>query len=260
MTDKGGAVFMADGNWAYNEIITNYSDRIDNLAFANVPVLSAVGVKLFGSATPYGFDEDKCEEVLSWIIGKSDEGCSADEIVGLAATEKSWVLGKNEVEEVMKTRGIYCSRSSLAAGAFVAEKSQVKEICYLFLRMFASDDNATLYNRECNGFTAYMTDFSQAKDTKYNKQCQAIVENANATPVWMNATDLRLKVGHNNQIFPGQDLSFVSEIIGKRVTVYENGVRKRDNSIYANSAEEMLSEVREYAASHWSEWIKKVTA
>lgn len=259
MSDKGGAVFMSDGNWAYNEIITNYQSSINNLAFANVPVLSAVGVKLFGKNTTYGFDDDKCEQVLSFAIDKTDEGKTAAEIVADAKSEKGWDLNEREVTEVMKARGIYCSRSALAAGAFVAEKSQVKELCYLFLRMFASDDNATLYNRECNGFTAYMTDFSKAKDTGYNKQCQAIVKTAYATPVWMNSTDLRLKMGHNNLIFPNSDLSFVSKIIGKQATIYKDGKKTGDKSLYAKNAEDMLVEVRAYAKDNWAEWVKKVT-
>lgn len=259
MSERGGAVFMADGNWAYNEIITNYQSTIDNLAFANVPVLSAVGVKLFGSATAYGFDDDKCEEILSWTIDRADEGKTAAQIVAEAKTVKNWDLQESDVTEVMKARGIYCSRSALAAGAFVAEKSQVKDICYLFLRMFASDDNATLYNRECNGFTAYMTDFSQAKDTPYNKQCQAIVENGYATPVWMNATDLRLKVGHNNLIFPNSDLSFVSKIIGKQATIYSDGQKTGDKALYTKNANDMLEEVRAYVRENWSEWVRKIT-
>ena len=259
MSDKGGAVFMSDGNWAYNEIITNYQSSINNLAFANVTVLSAVGVKLFGKNTSYGFDDDKCEQVLSFAIDKTDEGKTAAEIVADAKSEKGWDLNEREVTEVMKARGIYCSRSALAAGAFVAEKSQVKELCYLFLRMFASDDNATLYNRECNGFTAYMTDFSKAKDTGYNKQCQAIVKTAYATPVWMNSTDLRLKMGHNNLIFPNSDLSFVSKIIGKQATIYKDGKKTGDKSLYAKNAEDMLVEVRAYAKDNWAEWVKKVT-
>lgn len=258
MSDKGGAVFMSDGNWAYNEIITNYQERIENLAFANVPVLSAVGVKLFGKQTAYGFDDDLCEEILSLVIDKTDEGKTAETIVDEVKTEKGLDLNEAEVTEVMKARGIYCSRSSLAAGAFVAEKSKVKEICYLFLRMFASDDNATLYNRECNGFTAYMSDFSQAKDTTYNQQCKAIVESKYATPVWMNATDLRLKVGHNNLIFPNSDLSFVSKIIGKGATIYKDGKKTGDKSLYTKNADEMLAEVRKYAKEHWAEWIKDV--
>lgn len=259
MSEKGGAVFMADGNWAYNEIITNYQSSINNLAFANVPVLSAVGVKLFGKNTTYGFDDDKCEQVLSFAIDKTDEGKTAAEIVADAKSEKGWDLNEREVTEVMKARGIYCSRSALAAGAFVAEKSKVKELCYLFLRMFASDDNATLYNRECNGFTAYMTDFSKAKDTGYNKQCQAIVKTAYATPVWMNSTDLRLKMGHNNLIFPNSDLSFVSKIIGKQATIYKDGKKTGDKSLYAKNAKDMLVEVRAYAKDNWAEWVKKVT-
>ena len=259
MSEKGGAVFMSDGNWAYNEIITNYQSSINNLAFANVPVLSAVGVKLFGKNTSYGFDDDKCEQVLSFAIDKTDEGKTAAEIVAEAKSEKGWELNEREVTEVMKARGIYCSRSALAAGAFVAEKSKVKDLCYLFLRMFASDDNATLYNRECNGFTAYMTDFSKAKDTEYNKQCQAIVKTAYATPVWMNSTDLRLKMGHNNLIFPNSDLSFVSKIIGKQATIYKDGKKTGDKSLYAKNAKDMLVEVRAYAKDNWAEWVKKVT-
>lgn len=264
MSDKGGAVFMSDGNWAYNEIVTNYSNKINSLAFANVPVLSAVGVKLFAK---YQLTDAQCEEILSFTIDKADEGKTADEITSLLKTEKSYLASADtttltaDVIEVMKARGIYCSRSSLAAGAIVAEKSQAKDVCYLFLRMFASDDNAALYNQECNGFTAYMSDFSQAKDMKYNKQCQAILENAYAEPVWMNATDLRLKVGHNNLIFPNSDLSFVSKIIEKRASKYADGKKKTDAGIedlYKNNAKTMLDEVRTHASEHWSEWIGKL--
>ncbi len=264
MSEKGGAVFMSDGNWAYNEIVTNYSKEIGKLAFANVPVLSAVGVKLFAK---HGLTDAQCEEALSWIIDKADAGKTADEITTLIKTEKTYFAEvaneqlKKDVEEVMKARGIYCSRSSLAAGAFVAEKSQAKEVCYLFLRMFASDDNATLYNQECNGFTAYMSDFSQAKNMEYNKQCQAILENPYAMPVWMNATDLRLKLGHNNLIFPNSDLSFVSKIIEKRASKYADGKKKTDagiDNLYKNNAEEMLKDVRAHAAENWEEWIGKL--
>lgn len=258
MSDKGGAVFMADGNWAYNEIITNYPKTINDLAFANIPVISAVGVKLFGSGTEYGFDDNKCEEVLSYVIGKADDGKTAGEIVSLASEEKKWTLKEAEVVEVMKARGIYCSRSALAAGAFVAERSSVKDICYLFLRMFASDDNATLYNQECNGFTAYMTDFSQAKDIEYNKQCQKIVENAYATPVWMNATDLRLKMGQNNTVFPRLGLSFVGKITEQAPTIYKDGKRVKGKDLYSKKAEEMISEDRAYAKNEWQKWLKNI--
>lgn len=256
MVDGGGAVFMADGNWAYNEIITSYPDQIENLAFANIPVLSAVGVKLFSK---YDFNEAECEEILSWTIDQADEGKTAEEIIALIKESKDWLQGVDEAQfkldviEVMKARGIYCSRSALAAGAFVAEKSTAKDVCYLFLRMFASNDNAILYNQECNGFTAYMTDFSQAKNTKYNQQCQAIVENAYATPVWMNSTDLRLKVGHFNKIFPNTDLSFVTAIIDKRVTVYAQGKKVGDDSIYQSSATDMLKVVRDFVKENWND-------
>ena len=104
-----------------------------------------------------------------------------------------------------------------------------------------------------------MTDFSKAKDTGYNKQCQAIVKTAYATPVWMNSTDLRLKMGHNNLIFPNSDLSFVSKIIGKQATIYKDGKKTGDKSLYAKNAKDMLVEVRAYAKDNWAEWVKKVT-
>ena len=76
--------------------------------------------------------------------------------------------------------------------------------------------------------------------------------------MWMNATDLRLKVGHNNLIFPNSDLSFVSKIIGKGSTIYKDGKKTGDKSLYTKNADEMLAEVRKYAEEHWAEWIKDV--
>lgn len=44
MAENSGAVFMAEGDWSYNEIATDYTGKLDNLAFISAPVISELGV------------------------------------------------------------------------------------------------------------------------------------------------------------------------------------------------------------------------
>jgi hypothetical protein len=82
------AVFMLNGDWMLNEVKLNYSTKLNDIDFINFPVISAVGQKVFGAGTAYNFDDAKCEELLSYIVGLVDENKDIDEIIASVKTEK----------------------------------------------------------------------------------------------------------------------------------------------------------------------------
>ena len=262
MNKTSGAVFMADGNWAYNEIITDYpaetdkSYGVDSLRFANVPVISALGIKLFGSGTTYNFSDEKCEEVLRFVIDRFDSGDGEKEIIS-AAQEKGWDLKSAEVNEIMAARGIYCARDQGGGNVFICEKSQNKDIAKLFLRMFASDDNAVLYHGETNGYTAFTKDFDKVgnNDNDYMESVKEVFQKLGAYGVWTNPTGLRLQIAQD-VLLPDSGLYVVQSVILEGITKYdEYGNETGNNSVYAQAAAERIAKDREKARTDWPDWV-----
>ena len=257
---EGGAVFMSDGDWAYNEIITDYPEEIKNLVFANFPVISALGVKLFGADTTYKFDAAKCEEVLRYFIDAADDGETVAAAVAAAKTEKGWDIQEKDAQEVMEARGLYYSRSGKEGGGsgavVVSKKTSNLEICKLFLRMMASDDNSTLYNQESNGFTSYMNDFSLVKDNSYVQNLKTIFNHQYAQPVQFTPTSARRQTTANSELLPEAGTFVVNGIIQKGLTIYGNGDydKTATNSIYENAAKEAAGKELTRAQSQWDNW------
>lgn len=254
---KGGAVFMSDGDWAYNEIITDYPEEVKSLAIVNFPVISALGEKLFGVGTSYKFDEAKCEEALRYFIDAADAGKTVTEAVAAAQTEKGWTILENDAQEVMEARGLYYSRSGKASGGVVvSKKTKNLEICKLFLRMMASDDNATLYNQEANGFTAYMNDFSLVKDNSYVKNLETILNHKYAKSVQFSATSARKQTSASDALLPNAGTFVVNGIIQKGITVYGNGDYEKTGTkaVYENAAKTAAQKELSNATTQWANW------
>ena len=257
MNPNYGAVFMADGDWAYNEIIVDNRDLIDNLMFINIPVISALGTKLFGEGTTYNFNADKCEEILSWVIDKTDEGKTSAEIVQLASTEKQWTLNETDVIEIMNARGIYNSRSQGAGAWWVCNKTEYPEICNLFLRMSASDDNAELMADEAHAFSAYSGDYSIMGDSSYWGGFADILGGSNAYGVWTMTTGIRKQVNPlAGVILPASGYIFHNEILIEGKSAYTLGTtNKGSEQVYATAADERLAKDIKLAKENWTKWM-----
>ena len=139
MGDSNGAVFMFNGDWMLNEVKLDYRNKLKDIDFMNFPVLSAVGTKIFGKNTAYNFDDAKCEELLSYIVGLVDENKSIDEIVASVKEEKGVTVAKEDAEEVARARGVTYARGPEHV-AYITKGSTKKDIASLFLRMMSSDD------------------------------------------------------------------------------------------------------------------------
>lgn len=258
MNSSYGAVFMADGDWAYNEIIVDNKDKINNLMFINIPVISALGTKLFGEGTTYNFDAEKCEEILSWVIGKADDGATSAQIVSLASSEKEWTLAEKDVVEIMQARGVYNGRSLGTAGNwFVSNKTENADICYLFLRMAASEDNARLMADKAHMFSAYTENYDLMGESDYWKSFAKILSNPYANGVWTVTTGLRSKVvSLNNVILPASGYIFHNEILSEAKTAYTLGTTiKGSDEVYSTAADERLAKDIALVNSSWQKWM-----
>ena len=250
MNDKEGAVFMTDGDWAYNEIFTDYAATISDLRFINVPVISALGVKLFG--------EEKGEEYLRYIIDKTDEGKSCEEIVSALKTDKNADVASEKVLEVMKARGVYCSRSKGAGNVFISNKTANADICYKFLRMYASEDAAGLILKESNAYTAYTTSYDSAR-TEYHKGYAAILNQTYSYGVWKNAIGFKGELGKSELLPLSGDL-MVDSVIKQNVTKFEKGKLKpgATDKIYADAAAARIADDLNYVKTSWSKWLGSI--
>ena len=193
MKDNGNnAVFMFNGDWMLNEVSLRYKDKLNDIAFVNAPVTSALGVKLFGDRA----DDVKCDEILSYAIKMVDEGKTAEEIVSVVAENKNFTITKEEATEIYKARKMYYSRS-FNTGAVINKNAKNKKIAELFLRMMASEDFAETFLKYANGSTPYASS-SDSAQYDFVKSSAELTTATDAKPVAGLATGLRYKLNLSN--------------------------------------------------------------
>ncbi len=261
MAENSGAVFMAEGDWSYNEIATDYTGKLDNLAFISAPVISELGVKLFGAGTSYNYSEEKCEEILSWTISQLDAGKTIAQIKS-ASEEMEYNVKETEIERIQEARGVYCDRSLSSVGLAICEKSTKKDIAALFVRMFCSDDGAVLYNAETNGYTSYVQDFTKMKGNQFSKSYINIRKNPKAHGVYLVTTELRKQLTAGIGLLP-KEYFLAEKIIYQAVTAYDpktGELLPNAKEIYRTSAADYLKAERNYASSNWENWVKNISA
>jgi hypothetical protein len=135
----GWGVFMLNGDWFLNEVKANYSSKLNNIEFMNVPVISEIGVKLFGEGTSYGFNEETCDEVLSFICKLVDEGKPLTEIIAGVKTQFGFDINEADAQAVATARGLTFARG-IEHLAFIPKGCAKKDIAALAL--FLCSDQA----------------------------------------------------------------------------------------------------------------------
>ena len=150
------AIFMFNGDWMLNEVKANYRNNLNDIDFVNFPVISDIGVRLFGADTSYGMTSEECDSLLSYIIGLVDENKSIEEIVSAVKSERDISLAASDAEAVASARGIYTARG-IEHLAFVTKGTDKLDIVSLFLRMMASEDFAETFATYANGSSPYAT-------------------------------------------------------------------------------------------------------
>ncbi len=176
MGDQAGAVFMFNGDWMLNEVKLNYPTKLHDIDFINFPVVSALGVKLFGANTAYGLSDAACDELLSYMIGLVDENKSIEEIVDAVKKEKNIDINEADAAEVARARGVTYSRG-VEHVAYVTKGSTKTDIVSLFLRMMSSDDFGETFITTANGSSPYYSAENTSSQYEFVRNASKISAN-----------------------------------------------------------------------------------
>lgn len=256
MGDIDGAVFMFNGDWMLNEVKLNYRNRLNDIDFCNFPVLSAVGTKVFGEGTAYGFDDAKCEELLSYIIGLVDENKELDEIIAAVKANKGVDIAEADAREVARARGVTYSRG-VEHVAYITKDSAKKDIAALFLRMMASDDYGETFNRTANGTSPYAAQENTTSEYEFVRNASKLPANKYFSLVSLS-TGAR---GYRKQLnltgmFSTQ--SHVPDYISANssASIYSEECTHNGNSlsVYTDAAEKFLKAEKENILKNWERY------
>ena len=196
------AVFMPNGDWFLNEIKANYSN-LDDIDFMNFPVISDIGVKYFGVNTKYALNDDKCDELLSYICKLVDENKTISEMKSAVLAEKQIELDDSDIQAIASIRGLTYSRGADMV-AYVTKGSTKKDICSLVLRMMASEDYAKTFVEYSNVSTPYAKVRSQS-NYKFVQSTNALTSNNYYDAVTFLVSGLRYDVMKTFDSFPEID-------------------------------------------------------
>lgn len=258
------AVFMFNGSWMYNEVKLNFNKSLlENITFINMPVISALGTRLMGEGTSYNLDEEKCDDILSYIVGLVDENKTIAEMVSAVQTQFSVTLSEDVVKEIARARGLNYTRG-IEQLAVINKNAPAKEPASLFLRMMASDDFAQTWLETANSAPLYSKDLDMSGVTnEFVKQAVKICMNDYATCFTgpRSMSGLRRKLGLSAFF---QSISHIPSEIYKRYgegknvnSIFnEDGTKgtKSFEDAYRVPAKTIQNEEIEYCQGKWATW------
>ena len=158
---NGSCAFMLNGDWMLQETYSQFSDNERaNITFARLPMISELGVKLFGAGTSYNKSEADCEKILRAIIDEVDEDKDIPAIKS-AVEGKGWKIETKDIERVAYARG-YTYPESVESGMYISAKSEVKDITALFLRMVASPEGGQLLSAKTYASNPYVQTYEES--------------------------------------------------------------------------------------------------
>ena len=243
---KGTAVFYSVGDYFLNEERKRFEKYVDDVTFMNVPVISALGVKLFGKDSAYGFDDDKCDKILSAVIEHTDAGKSAEEIKALVDGEYSASLNILDVQTVMERRGYF--RASTNAAIVISAKSTKKELAKTFLRFAASREAGELFAEEAFTASPWAKDVFTDSDNEYLRSVAAILAHPTAQPYLTESTGYKKKMGLSGLFPAGTREIMTVDIYEKTITKYDDNLNIiATDEVYARAAKEFADNI--YAKS-----------
>ncbi len=252
------AVFMANGDWFLNEVELNYDkDVLKNVDFVNYPVNSLIGEEEFCASL--GIDEEKADELLSYICKLVDENKEIADIITEVKTKFGYDVTEKSVKRVADARGLNYSRG-IESQCFITKGSDKKDITALFLRMMASDDCAETMAKEANATSAFTQSINTYAEFDFVKNASKMAVNKYAKPYRWATGGLRKKMNVQSGILPklGNPLAEIYKKVDNTTTMfdYENATAtSRTFEIYTNQAKAMLTTEYEWAKSKWAEWL-----
>ncbi len=242
---RGTAVFMSNGDWMLNEEYVRNSRYLNDVTFVNAPLISALGVKLFGATTSYGFDDEKCDIVLSSIVKYCDQGRLAAEIKTMVDSELSVNLNVEDVTTVCERRGYV--RSNPGLGIALSERSTKKDIATLFLRFCASQDGGRIFAEQSRSMSPYARNVNANPNYAWTNSVYNILNNPYVVNLDSSVRGYRLSMGVTT-LTPGLGDPYSTSLQGK-VTKYNPDTLKivATDAVYTTIAKKTAKDMFDYA-------------
>ena len=258
MTDRNGAVFMFNGDWMLNEVKLSYEKELPDIDFVNYPVISALGIKLFGSGTAYNMSETDCDALLSYIIGLVDENKSIADIITAVKENKGVDLAEADAKEVARARGVSFSRGVEHIGFMTADTPK-KDIASLFLRMMASDDFGKTFSVLGNGSTPYYAQINTTSGYKFVEHASKIVANQYFSLINSGAQAYRKQLLKNNNMFMSQPHlpNYIASNSTASIYNREGGKNGSGLEVYDIVAQALQTAEHQNVKNNWSQYKKQ---
>lgn len=260
---EGGAVFFSNGNWMINEVKAKYPEEAKNLRMINYPVISAVGTKAFGAGTSSNVtDAETCENMLRKAVSLVDENKTDAEIAAALSQEFSVTVSEESAAIVSGARNLYCNRA-YGNGAYITKDSPVKDIAALFLRMYASDDNAELFFEKVGTNTVFDNVTERQSEYPFSSDVIKFANKASAISIntMGDCTGLRKRLGHGTTILFGNNY-LAPMITAESVTKWHkdgnNYVISGTDEVYYNAALAKYNTNKTFAHDNWTSYIENL--
>lgn len=255
---KGSAVFMANGDWMFNEEFVRHQSYLNDVTFISTPVISTVGKKLFGAGTAYNFDDAKADSVLSTIIKYYDQHKTSAEIKAATDADLSVNLNQADVDAAVLARSYICSE--LSPGLVINNFSTKKDISALFLRFCTSADGGKIFSAESHSLSPYAIKDPVDSDYAWIKSVNNIITNK------YNAVSRDIKGYRKSMdvtvLFPGLSDPYSTDLQGK-VSKYEKNqqnqyVITKSDAVYSEIASATATEIYNTAKYNVEHGVWKV--
>lgn len=258
MTDRNGAIFMFNGDWMLNEVKLSYEEELPDIDFVNYPVISALGIKLFGSGTAYNMSATDCDALLSYIIGLVDENRNLADIITLVKENKGIDLAEADAKEVARARGVSFSRGVEHIGFMTADTPK-KDIASLFLRMMASDDFGKTFSVLGNGSTPYYAQINTTSGYKFVEHASEIVANQYFSLINSGAQAYRKQLLKNNNMFMSQPHlpNYIASNSTASIYNREGGKNGSGLEVYDIVAQALQATEHQNVKNNWSQYKKQ---
>ena len=238
------AIFMLNGDWFLNEVKANYSANLDQITFMNVPVISSLGVDVFGAGTKYALDDESCDELLSYMVGLVDQNKSIEEIGAAVKAEFNIDLDRADVERIAYARGT-CFARGIEHLAVIPKDSTKKNIAALALRMMASEDFAETFITLANASSPYAQDLNVTSRYGFVNQAQTLCTNRYFTPINSRVQGLRFKVFSTD--------AFLPHVTDQKLTI--TLINRTTGLSYRDAAISLITGARSKALEKWNAYF-----
>jgi hypothetical protein len=218
-----------------------------------------------GSGTSYNLSDEKCDEVLSFVVGLVDENKEIAEMITAVKEEfDGLTLSEAVVTEIARARGFVYVRGVEALG-LINKNTPRKNIAALFLRMMASEDFAQMWYETANSAPVYSRNLDLSKaSTQFVREAVKISLNKYQTGITgpRSVNGLRKDLGLHS-IFPNTS-HIPSTISGTILSMFDGkgniGKDAKGNpltvQVYRDAAKKMQGTEYKKVKEGWKDYYK----